>query len=104
MPIEFIRAAVRSQHPDDQPHYCHDLLPWNGSLPQFAIRGIPWPRLGTQSSEWRRRLTIGVISVNPSVHLATLAIFGPQRIVIPFDSAGGAHDSKFLKAVSYFYF
>ncbi|EIW65834.1 hypothetical protein TREMEDRAFT_66202 [Tremella mesenterica DSM 1558] len=66
------------------------------------VRGVkpagkkPWRILGKDSS-WRDYITVGVVSVQRNTHFAALAIFGPARLVIVYDSAGGTFDDRIMK-------
>ncbi|KAK6905654.1 hypothetical protein I203_106484 [Kwoniella mangroviensis CBS 8507] len=77
--------------------FVEQLLPWYEKKPVFKpTRGIPFPRLGKDRS-WRDRVTISIINVEWQAHFATVVIFGPQKLLIPFDGAGGAYDNSLLK-------
>ena len=84
--------------------YVPFLLRWNDSNKTPLFRSlqddsIPWPALKSDPT-WRERTTLGVISVSYQQHFIALAIFGPQRLVVPIDSAYGSHDHPVLKEVS----
>ena len=51
----------------------------------------PWKTMGTDAS-WRLRTTVGVVSVANDAHFVTVAIFGPQKLVVVFDGAEGNND------------
>lgn len=95
--------------------YARNLLPWihdEYSCPVPVLQDIflspslytslPWPALGSDAS-WRRRITVAVVSVGFNTHFICLAIFGPARLVIPFDGRGGEYDCQQLKDVSLTY-
>ncbi|EIW66398.1 hypothetical protein TREMEDRAFT_65685 [Tremella mesenterica DSM 1558] len=54
--------------------------------------GIPWSCLG-RTGEWRKRVLVGVVSLAPDTHFGAMVIFGPQKLVLMFDGAGGAYNS-----------
>lgn len=62
-------------------------------------RKPPWLALGMDQS-WRGVITVAVINVEYQTHFATVAIFGPARLVIPFDGFGGDADNHLLSEVS----
>ncbi|EIW69524.1 hypothetical protein TREMEDRAFT_62382 [Tremella mesenterica DSM 1558] len=59
---------------------------WNPYIPG----GTPWPSLG-KDGQWRKENTVGVLM--SSSHFETLVIFGPQKLVLMYDGAGGTYDS-----------
>lgn len=63
------------------------------------LDGLPFPTLGRDKS-WRSTITVGVISASYQTHFIALAIFGPDRLVIPIDSSAGRWDCNDLKTVS----
>lgn len=106
-------GAVPAAASNPNVRYSFQLLPWverkdGSAFPRFAERGanrtytsLPWPALGRDRS-WRDRNTVGVINVFFNHHFACLAIFGPGRLVIPFDGYGGALDHADLRKVCSF--
>ncbi|KAK4688487.1 hypothetical protein P7C73_g1632, partial [Tremellales sp. Uapishka_1] len=62
-------------------------------LPDISLSRevLPWPGLG-KNSNWRTRTTVTIVNSSPDSHLVTLAIFGPQRVTIVYDGAGGMYD------------
>ena len=97
------RLARLHQEPPQRTVYVPMLLRWETRTysPVLSVTSpedTPWPGLGRDCS-WRNRTTISVISTSFDKHFATLAIFGPQRLVVTFDGAGGKYDHKSLRNV-----
>ncbi|ORY35080.1 hypothetical protein BCR39DRAFT_556578 [Naematelia encephala] len=94
--------SLREGNGNEEVRYAGQLLRYNDSTrrPMFIPWGSrpqrPWPGLGIDAS-WRQRTTVSVISASYQTHFVTLAIFGPKRLVIPFDGAGGAYDDPYLR-------
>ncbi|EIW72614.1 hypothetical protein TREMEDRAFT_58784 [Tremella mesenterica DSM 1558] len=59
---------------------------WNPYTPG----GTPWLSLG-KDGQWRREITVGILMGKS--HFGTLVIFGPQKLVLMYDGAGGIYDS-----------
>lgn len=79
------------------------LLPWEWSggrwVPKTWGPGqLPWPALGRDAS-WRNFISVGVINVAYQSHFVAVAIFGPARLVIPFDGFAGASDDPEMSRV-----
>jgi len=84
--------------------YKMDMIPWNHKTKQPEVGGrasgsIPWRSLGRDAA-WRRQVTVSVISTEYNTHFATLAIFGPQRIIILYDSSPGSYMNASLSQAS----
>lgn len=90
--------------------YVRELLPWHMNDygipgPLFALKSqgvyksVPWRSLGEDAS-WRERVTVGVISVAFNCHFVCVAIFGPARLVVPFDGSGGSYDHPEIRSAS----
>ncbi|RXK37985.1 hypothetical protein M231_04771 [Tremella mesenterica] len=81
--------------------YVEGLFTWRDDPPTLQLRRKdprPWPALGRDAT-WRTRITVSVVSVAFNTHFVTVAIFGPARLVIPYDSTGGAHDVEELSVL-----
>jgi len=81
--------------------YTSALLAWRGPTPllMWPSGERPWPNLGKDSS-WRERTTVSSIC-SALGHFMTVVIFGPQRLVVPYDGAEGAFDHADVAEVSH---
>ena len=53
----------------------------------------PWSCLGA-TGEWQKQTSVAVVSTLPHQHFATVAVFGPQKVVVVYDGAEGVHDHQ----------
>ncbi|KAK4690094.1 hypothetical protein P7C73_g9, partial [Tremellales sp. Uapishka_1] len=60
--------------------------------PPWSSKNKPWQFL---SDSWRKEVTIR--RLHGKSHFAAMAVFGPQRLIVCFDSAGGVYDSPIMQ-------
>ena len=86
-----------------EPRFRGTLVKWGFSdQPEDLPRGRPRlfiREFGLKDASWRDRVSVGTISTTNNCHFATVAVFGPQRLAIIYDSAGGAYDHEEIKKV-----
>lgn len=76
-------------------------LEWDGEQPRMVgDDGNCWPFYWNKSTNWRNERTVSWISTQKNSHFMCIAIFGPQRLVIPFDSSSGSHTLPSIARVS----
>ena len=61
--------------------------------------GLFIEEFGVKDAGWRTRTYVGNISTTSNCHFATIAVFGPQRLAVIYDSAGGTYDHAMFRKV-----
>jgi hypothetical protein len=71
------------------------LLNYNRKFPGAKVNAAPIPAFGNDR-DWREKDWIGLLNTDQASgeHWVAVAIFGPQRMAVVYDSAGGQYDPE----------
>ena len=99
-----LRSSIANERlRGQQTTYAQELLSWVKPADEWVPRWCsgkagPAPQFG-RHPDWRTKRLITFLNVSHNEHWMAVMIFGPERLVVPFDSLGGALVHPAIKQV-----
>ena len=100
-------ASLRQRNRGKPSTYAHEFIKWaripgtsDGLVPILcSLAGGPAPEF-TGHPDWRSKRTVTYFNIVPNVHWIAVIVFGPERLVVPYDSLAGAVVHPSIERVS----